>query len=178
MSAIMEEVQRTLVDAEFSTMRLEKLGRDAIAFESATVLGFAWVYRTTTDLLTSWKEDCDRVFRASQAGLRRAEVKAWNTYAVLLAEGSGTLAESVKLFAIEEDLTVARKIARAGIVSRDDVRIALLPLIAIQSTPRLEAVDMAAEIRLRTTEIPTKIVEAFISGTPIPTVVRLMEEEP
>lgn len=178
MSAIIADVQRTLADAEFSTMRLENLGRDVIAFESATVLGFAWVYLTTADLLTNWKEDCDRVVRASQTGLRRAETKAWNTYALFLAEDSATLAESVHLVAIEEDLTVTRKIARAGIVSRDEVRLALLPLLTIQSTPRLEAVDMADEIRLRTTEIPSKIVEAFLSGTPIQTVVRLIEEEP
>lgn len=63
-------------------------------------------------------------------------------------------------------------------MSRDDVRLALLPLLTIQSTPRLEAVDMADEVRLRTTEIPSKIVEAFLSGMPIPTVVRLMEDEP
>lgn len=79
---------------------------------------------------------------------------------------------------IEEDLTGTRKIARAGIGDVEQLRTALLPLLPIQSAPSLGAVDMPAEIRLRTTELPKRAIEAYLSGAHEASVIQVLEEEP
>ena len=79
------------------------------------------------------------------------------------------------LGSIEEDLVGTRKIARAGITNTEDIRSALLSLLAIQNAPRLEAVDMPTEIRVRTSELPSELVEAFLSGTNTATLFELLE---
>ena len=104
-----------------------------------------------------------------------AERKAWNSYLVLLAEAAADYGENILLGSIEEDLVGTRKIARAGILTAEDTRLAILPLLAIQNAPHLEAVDMAAEIRLRTTELPVELVEAFLSGAAETTLAQLLE---
>ncbi|GHE05396.1 hypothetical protein U879_04035 [Defluviimonas sp. 20V17] len=113
---------------------------------------------------------------ADGGGLRRAERKAWNAYLVFLAPSPGDYGENIMVGGIEEDLVGTRKIARAGIADAADVRAALLPLLAIQNAPRLDAVDMPAEIRLRTTELPSKLVDGFLSGASENTLLQLLEE--
>jgi hypothetical protein len=110
--------------------------------------------------------------------LRRADRKAWNTYLVLVSERTGNYGENIMLGAIEEDLVGTRKIARAGITNAEDVQAALLPLLAIQGAPRLDPVDMPAEIRLRTSELPGMLVDAFLSGASNATLTQLLEAGP
>jgi hypothetical protein len=120
--------------------------------------------------------DADRVIGDNQFGLRRAGEKAWNAYIVLVAAGEETIAQSVALGAIEEDLAGTRKIARADIAATSDVRAALLPLLPLQSAPKLEAVDIVAEIRQRTTQLSPRALEAFFSKADESVVVQALEE--
>jgi hypothetical protein len=114
----------------------------------------------------------------NQLGLRRAQSKAWNTYTVFLAVAKANYGQRVALSSIEEDLAGTRKLARAGISDSEDLRAALLPLLPIQNAPDLEAVDMSAEIKLRTTELPTRVVDAFLSPRAQETsVAQILEEE-
>jgi hypothetical protein len=80
------------------------------------------------------------------------------------------------LGAIEEDLTGTRKIAQAGVNEVAELRLALLPLLPFQSAPRLEAVDIAAEIRQRATELPARAVDAFLSSADASVVMQVLEE--
>jgi hypothetical protein len=80
------------------------------------------------------------------------------------------------LAAIEEDLTGTRKIARSDIRDISDVEAALLPLLPLQSAPKLDAVDMVTEIRQRSTELTPRAVEAFLSGTDVSLVLQVIEE--
>jgi hypothetical protein len=84
----------------------------------------------------------------------------------------------VALNVIEEDLTGTWKIARAGIGDVEQLRAALLPLLPIQSAPSLGAVDMPAEIKLRTIELPERAIEAYLSRAQEASVIQVLEEEP
>jgi hypothetical protein len=127
-------------------------------------------------------EELLEAVRAALAGASLGELdvingdKAWNAYAVLISAAEANYSESVVLSAIEENLVGVRKIARAGVRDVADVRDALLPLLPLQSAPKLEAVDMDAEIRLRTTELPSRAVDAFLSGAEEAVVIQVLEE--
>jgi len=108
--------------------------------------------------------------------LRSAGDKAWNLYVVLLADEPGTFGQRIALCDIEENLVGTRKIARAGVADSDSLRNALLPLLHLQSPPKLEAVDMAGEIESRTTELPRGLMHAFLSDSSEDTLVQLLED--
>ena len=146
-----------------------------ITFENASILGFVICFPDPAALIDRWRSASERALKAAQFALRRADAKSWNAYVVLLAEAPGDYGQNIALGAIEEDLVGTRKIARAGIATSEDARAALLPLLEIQNAPQLEAVDMAAEIKLRTSELPTELVEAFLSEAADSTLIQLLE---
>jgi hypothetical protein len=165
-----------LSDVGFLTQPIQVSGREASVFENGTVIGFVLTYDHASDLIHHWERDSNRVVADFQLMLRRAGQKAWNAYVVLLAREANDDHTSVALSAIEEDLVGTRKIARAGLKDSGDVRAALLPLLPLQSAPKLEAVDMISEIRLRTTEIPQRSIEAFLSSADESVVLQVMEQ--
>lgn len=169
--------QRLLSEADCVTSQINTSWGQALAFENSTVLGFVVVYENADQLIRLWSDHADSLVASNQLSLRRAQAKAWNTYTVFLSGAMATYGELIALGAIEEDLTGTRKIARAGIRDAEQLRTALLPLLPIQNAPRLEAVDMLVEIKLRTTELPSRVVEAFLSGVPETSVVQVLEEE-
>lgn len=167
-----------LVEAGFTATKVTVGNRKVLAFEDATVLGFLFAYDDASKLMTEWPADADRAISTYQFGLRKAGLKAWNTYVVLLASGPADYAQTVSLGAIEEDLAGTRKIARAGVNDVANLHAAILPLLALQSAPRLDAVDIAEEIRQRTTELPPRAVEAFLSSADEAVVIQVLEETP
>jgi len=169
---------RLLTQANFSAQQVLVAGRAALLFEDATVLGFLIAYDTPSQLLELWARDADTAVATYQFGLRRAGQKAWNTYLVLLASTAADYVHSIRLSAIEEDLTGTRKIARASIADIADVRAALLPLLPLQSAPVLEPVDVVSEIRQRATELPARAVDAFLSTANDAIVIQVLEEQP
>jgi hypothetical protein len=168
----------TLSQVGFSASPISIGDRQALAIEDATVLGFLFAYDDPGDLIETWIRDVDQAVAAHQFGLRRAGEKAWNTYVVLLASRKADYAQSVRLGAIEEDLVGTRKIVRADVADIAALHAALLPLLPLQTAPKLGAVDIAAEIRERTTELPARAVDAFLSSTDQGLVVQVLEEKP
>lgn len=171
------ECHRLLAEAGVASVDVDGSAR-ALVFEGSTVLGFVVIYPDADELRHAWVSDTNALISKYQFGLRRAEAKAWNTYIVLLTGDVPNYAGQVALSAIEEDLAGTRKLARAGITSADALRTALLPLLPIQNAPRLGVVDMRREIQLRTTELPSRAVEAFLSGVSIAVVAQTLEELP
>jgi hypothetical protein len=167
-----------LIEGGFTATRIVVGSRQALAFEDATVLGFLFAYDDASKLMAEWSADADRAVSTYQFGLRKAGMKAWNAYIVLLASGSADYAQTVSLGAIDEDLAGTRKVARAGVGDIADLHAALLPLLALQSAPRLEAVDILDEIRQRTTELPQRVVDAFLSTADESVVIKVLEEAP
>ena len=171
-------VIQTLTDAGFQCALIRGGDSNAVVFESQTIIGFGFCYSSPSVLLSSWSVDLDRVIESQQFILRRAGEKAWNAYAVFLAGGLCDSTERLAFSAIEENLIGTRKLARGGIETSLDVRSALLPLLPLQTSPRLEAVDIKAEIRQRSTELSNRSVTAFLSNAADADVLQVLEEEP
>jgi len=165
-----------LTGAGFNTGLISPGARKALLFEDATVVGFLIPYANPSELIDAWEKDANRAIADHQFGLRRAGQKAWNVYVVLVAVEPAHYAHTAALAAIEEDLTGTRKIARAGIADIADLRAALLPLLPLQAAPKLEAVDIANEIRQRATELPPRAIDAFLSKVEEGVVMQVLEE--
>lgn len=177
MSNLLDNADAVLSQAGYDVQRSAR-SPDLLLFENDSVLGFLFGYPTVSNLMGSWASDADAIAAERRFQLRAAGQKAWNVYLVLLAEHSTTYAEVVALSLIEEDLSGMRKIARGNVSNSIAVREALLPLIAIQARPELPPVDMPAEIRLRTTELPQEAVDAFLSSAPDAVIAQSLEELP
>ncbi len=176
MTDIIEMAKQQLVDNGYSARTTDDDDGPVLMFENNSVLGFVMCFPDAEILLDRWQATSQRILKSAQFALRRAERKAWNAYLVFLTPSPGDYGEKIMLGGIEEDLVGTRKIARAGIVDAAGVCSALLPLLAIRNAPRLDAVDMPAEIRLRTTELPSELVEGFLSGASESTLIQLLEE--
>jgi hypothetical protein len=173
--SVLQMAAQQLTAANYSVAMHDDGSVQYLSFESDTVLGFVLAFDDASALIARWRADSQQVLKASQFGLRRAEAKAWNAYLILLSATPADYGPSVALSAIEEDLTGTRKIARAGVATDDDARGALLPLLAMQNAPQLDAVDMAAEIRLRTSALPSELIDAFVGDVPEATLLQLLE---
>lgn len=175
---LIQATHDVLSRANYSVNRFICGNSPALRFESNVVLGFVFAYERPAELVATWKESSTRAIRDNQFALRRAGQKAWNTYLVLLCEGVGAAEDVARLCSIEEDLSGTRKIARMGIAGSSELAKALLPLLPLQSAPQLEAVDSRAEIRQRTTALPSRAVEAFLSDAEPSTVLQAIEASP
>ena len=168
-------VRQQLINGGYSIGELNARDCHVVIFENATVLGFVFFYSDSAALLENWRSDSERVLREAQFSLRKAGEKAWNTYTVFLADNRTNPDDGIKLQAIEENLVGTRKIARTGVNSIEELRLALLPLSGIQNAPRLEPIDMESEIRLRTSELPEDLVDGFIGDAPNSVMTQLLE---
>ena len=179
MTVLRTRAVEILRNAAYSTGELPLDNVLSVAtFESDTVLGFLCCYETPSLLLANWANETAAILKRSQLLLRRSNEKAWNVYFVLLAEAPASHGEILALGAIEEDLVGTRKIARAGTAAESDLLWALLPLLPMQHSAQLEAVDMQAEIRLRAQEVPPALVEMFLAKTSDSTLLQSLESEP
>lgn len=175
MTDVLAMCVQVLEAADFATQNATTR-RQSIVFENDTVIGFLSIYEDVQSLVSDWQLDLDGLVKAYQFPLRRSGDKAWNTYAVLISAAEASFSESVVLSAIEENLIGTRKIARSGMRDVADVREALLTLLPLQSAPKLEAVDMGEEIRLRATELASRAVDAFLSDADEAVVIQVLEE--
>lgn len=175
MSTFVPMVVEQFQNLGYAAITADSKDGPVVLFENDTILGFAFCFPDTRALIERWRPWSRAVLEEHQLVLRRAERKAWNSYLVFLSEAPGDYGENIMLASIEEDLVGTRKIAKSGIEDIEDLRMALLPLLAIQHAPQLRPVDMAAEIRLRTSELPDELVEAFLSEAPDSSLRQLLE---
>jgi hypothetical protein len=170
--------EEILTSCNYTTERVEVDGNVMLVFEDVTTIGFLFGYKTTSELVARWEGDSATAISRYSMALKRAGQKAWNTYVILLSSEKTDYAATVALATIEENLIGTRKVARAGIVDTSDLRNALLILLPLQSAPRLEAVDLPAEIRGRTTDLNPRAVSAFLSQVDTSIVLQILEEAP
>ena len=177
MSKTITALRTHLLDAGYSIGDLNDLDGTVITFENDTVLGFVLLYPDAAKLIDSWKTDSARVLSKVKSALRQAGEKAWNAYLVLLADTGGDFGQNIALGNIEEDLVGTRKIARAGVEVPYELRNALMPLLALQNAPRLEAVDIPKEIKLRTSELPPNLIKGFLSSASYSVLLQILESD-
>ena len=177
MSNTMSMLYNYLSSAGYSIGKLESQEDTVTTFENDTVLGFVLHYPNAATLIENWRTSSLRIFESAQFSLRQAGEKAWNAYLVLLAEDVGNYGQNIILSYIEEDLVGTRKIARAGVGSTEELHNALMPLLNVQNEPRLDKVDMVAEIQLRTSELPKDLIEGFLSNASDSVLLKFMENK-
>jgi hypothetical protein len=176
MMDILGQCIRMLETARFETKPGIIGSPTQLVFENETVVGFVFIYESTTELLGSWQRDSREALRQYQLPLRLAGEKAWNAYAIFLGRSQSEKGQAAALDAVESDLVGTRKIARGGVEDLASLRKALLPLLPLQAAPILEAVDIQSEIRHRTTELPTTAVDGFLSNASESVVVKIFED--
>jgi hypothetical protein len=173
---LLDESIKILTGAGFATERVLLGEHEAVIFESDTTLGFLFAYDDAQNLIAAWESEAERAIYRYSFSLKRAGLKAWNSYLVLLAGGETEYATTATLSTIEENLVGTRKIARNGVRDIADLQNALLTLLPLQSAPRLESVDLFLEIRQRTTELYPRGVDAFLSDVDPSVVLQVLEE--
>jgi hypothetical protein len=144
-----------------------------IVFEDDAVMGFVCVFDSPRALRTLWRPTETALLARYAARLRGAGEKAWNVYCVFLTATRPSDDERREIRWIEEDLERTRKVTAAGLLTREDVTNALLPLLPIVSKPVLAHEDPAHRLRRRIFAIAPGVEEAVLdSAVPAPDVLR------
>lgn len=161
---ILHVARETLTQAGYSVDRVGSDARPALAFEGDAYLGFVFSYPNIPTLQALRVSDANQLIARFTPELRAAGEKAWNVYVVWLAGGDATDIQEAELALLEENLAGTRKVAVGGIQMASDVDAALANLLPLKTPPALNAVDVPAEIRSRTTELDPRAVQSFLSS--------------
>lgn len=174
---VLSMMQIVLRDAGFTTTPVTVDHTSGICFEDDAVVGFGCAFEKSSELLSSWRAiETAFLMRHSQS-LRSAGEKAWNVYVVLLSSqlGDSTTVRQVRW--IEEDLERTRKITACGVNTREDLTIALLPLLPIQYQPVLAAENNAQRLERRLALIVPNTASRVLDDSVKPSeVIRLLGE--
>lgn len=176
MTNVLKEAESILMEAKYNVVHFTEDGKEYLAFENNALFGFLQSYNSIDDLLSSWRDDKDKLLRKFTPQFRVAGPKAWNVYTVLVASDNATEIQYHALQDIEEDLSETRKIARSNLETADDVSAALLSLLPFAYIPILPPLDIRAEIAMRAQELPEKALNAFLSDSDLTEVAKLLEE--
>jgi hypothetical protein len=175
MTDVRSLVQVVLQNAGYRTW-LADIERMAVAcFEDDAVMGFASVFDDAAQLLQRWKA-VEMAFLTRYADdMRQAGEKAWNVYSIFLSSGSADSVQAREIRWIEEDLERTRKLAASGVVGRDGLVTALLPIMPLQYRPRLDVEDATQRLRRRIASIAPAAVDAALNdAVPPAEVLRLL----
>jgi hypothetical protein len=135
---LLYEAQLILEEANYYVRAGTK--EDTCFFEDQSLYGFIIVSPTVADILGRWETEQDAFLKAHADTIRANPGKAWNAYSVFLTwehSSENANAAEIKLLQIEEDFRGTRKIAGSGVVSPDDVRRALRPLLPIENKVKM-----------------------------------------
>jgi outer membrane protein TolC len=146
-------------------------------FENAALIGFVHVFSSADELLAHWEAAQQVVLSRHSATLRAAGAKAWNVYSVFLAEEQAPTQQRA-VERIEENFSLTRKIARAGMRTQDDVERALLSLTAVKAQPILSDADFQDRLRARLKDVSAEVLTAFLGDTSAEEVAKILVEKP
>ena len=164
---IFTQAEILLRDAQYETWTWTGSAGPVTCFENAALMGFVHVFGTADTLLCTWRASQEMALARHAASLRAAGVKAWNVYSVFLTPDQDAL-RAREIERIEEDFSLTRKIARASIITTDDVEKALLPLLSLRAKPLLGVSNFETRLRTRLKDIPPEAVTAFVSNETTP----------
>lgn len=164
---IFTQAEILLRDAQYETWTWTGSAGPATCFESAALMGFVHVFDTADTLLCTWRASQQVALARHAATLRAAGVKAWNVYSIFLTPDQGAR-RTREIERIEEDFSLTRKIARASIITTDDIEKALLPLLSLRAKPLLGVSNFETRLRTRLKDIPSEAVTAFINNATTP----------
>jgi hypothetical protein len=160
------EEARSILEAAGYRTALASSSPCTLHFEDEIVLGAIFIHPSLSLLISSWEECQDRFLGSNSQVLRSDPVKVWNIYTVHLTADAGSPSQVSEAFNIEQDFRGTRKLVRAGVVTRTDVREALLPLLPLQHrlklspknvTERLkERLALSSKVLVRLVELPER----------------------
>lgn len=174
MPRLVDDVRVVLEGAGFATFA-PKPDSLALHFEDISIIGLVHVFDTADEILSKWQVIQDDFLRENASRFMRDTTKAWNLYTVLLtAEVPGDNV-AAKLFAIEDDFRGTRKIARAGVGSREDLTAALAPILPLRNVLAVGLVDakerllerlgaVTPALRNLATDAPAEAIAASLLG--------------
>lgn len=148
-----------------------------ICFENAAILGFVHVFPSADDLLAHWHEAQHNALSRHGPALRAAGAKAWNVYSVFLTKDQPST-QQFAIERIEEDFTLTRKIARAGVRTQDDLERTLLPLTGIRAQPLPSDADFEDRLRARLRDVSPDVLAAFLGHASAEEVARILVDQP
>lgn len=122
---------------------------DSFYFEDETIMGIVICFSTAKELLDSWRDRQNEFLKRSAPLIRNSGLKAWNIYTIFLTHEKCPKGKEVAFQAIEENFVGTRKIARIGLVTSNDVKYALLPVLPLQSLAQLREVNIQEELKSR-----------------------------
>ncbi len=159
---ILQESRAILDGADFSTRASRE--PDIFYFENDRLLGFLWEAPSVSSLLREWETHQDNFLELNAARLKGSGLKSWNIYSVLLTADVIDEATRTKLIEIEEDFRATRKIARGAIISPDELKDTLLPLLPLQNLA-LDGSghDNEQAARQRLTHVPERALQALLN---------------
>ena len=170
---IFTQAEIILRDAHYETWTFTGSTGPVTCFENAALMGFVHVFDSADSLLGTWKENQQVALARHAASLRGAGAKAWNVYSIFLTSDQDARG-GYEIERIEEDFSLTRKIARACIVTPNDLEKALLPLLSIRSKPLLGASNFETRLRTRLKDIPPNAVTAFLNDTTPAEIARIL----
>jgi hypothetical protein len=171
---VLSTTQLILRAAGFSTRLATGDGPDILYFEDSNVMGFGRAFETPAALLSEWRTTETALLTRNAQRFRAAGEKAWNVYLLLLTASSANVSEDRHVRWIEEDLERTRKLAACGLVSRDDLTNALLPILPIQSQPSLLQDNFSERLHRRIRAIAPRAADIVLTDAVSPEeVVRL-----
>lgn len=179
MTEPLSTAQLVLREAGFTTRPATLSTLRALTFEDEVVTGFACSFGSPESLLAGWKAAEASLLSHYASDLNLAGDKAWNIYSVFLCGAPSTSIQARQIRWIEEDLERTRKVAACGLVSREDISRALLPLLPLQYSPILGSSDVTERLRSRLRSIAPGAWEVVLNEQiPAIEVARLLSEAP
>jgi hypothetical protein len=163
MTEIRETLLSILQEAGFRTW-LVPTRTDSVCFEDEALMGFACVFDNVATLLAHWRTVETALLTQYAPRLREAGDKAWNFYSIFLCSLHANENELREVHWIAEDLERTRKIAACDLVGREDLVIALLPVLPLQHQPSLSSEDLTERLRKRIAIIAPAATEAALDN--------------
>lgn len=173
---VYKEAQLLLREARYKTT-----GNDAqmmISFEDSSLAGFIFVISDVKKLLSSWSTLEKDALKTFSEQIRNADEKAWNLYSIFLTPQSVSIdsSELHDIEMIDETFQYTRKIARAGIKSKDDLKMALLPLLPIRDQGVSTNDNFKSRVNSHLAEFPSTALEAFHGNASAEDVAKILAE--
>ena len=165
---IFTQTEILLRDAQYETWSWTGSAGPVTCFENAALMGFVQVFDTADTLLCTWRASQQVTLASHAASLRAAGTKAGNVYSSFLTPDQD-VSRAREIERIEEDFSLTRKIARASIITTDDVEKALLPLLSLRAKPLLGVSNFETRLRTRLKDISPEAITSFINNETTPT---------
>ncbi len=176
MPRLLDDIRAVLDGAGFETS-LPRPDSLTLHFEDVSVIGHVHVLDSGEEIAATWQAIQDEFLRQNSSRFMKDITKAWNIYTIVVTSSLPTPDVAAALFAIEEDFRGTRKIARAGIVTREDVVVALAPVLPLQNVLAVGLVDAKQRLVERLEAVSPALRQLATESTPEAIVASLLVTE-